>query len=431
MKVLFISKSGDSFSLATRIADEGHNVSFHCPNKIGDGLISKPKYRMLVSSAGKPSQQKIDNLLRETSPSLVVFDMVGMGRVADYISSLHIPVFGGSLWADLLELDRGYGTQIMRVCGITVPPTKEFHSIEEAITYVKSRAIDSPEGRLVYKPFGNVASAHTYISKGKEDLIEMMKLYSEVPFELQDFVEGVEISCELWWNGRESFLHNWTMEEKRFMNDNLGPTIGCAGNVVRTLRKDAKLVSEGVGKIEKLLKKTNYRGPIDLNSIISGDKLYGLEWTSRLGYDAIQALMELCTDDILTIFYNIATGATSRYYLRTDEHAMAIRVTIPPYPSEEGFKEGIPILGINNQNAKHIWLGDVMKRDGKLVSAGADANILCVTARGSGKTRGDVIREAQRRCLRTLEGLIIPDVQYRTDIGKRVPADSSSLREWF
>ena len=426
MNALFISKDGDSLSIARRVEREGHVAKMYIHDKkarnVGNGLISKIDVS-LMDEKGKPNKTNISNIVRKVEPDVVVFDMVKLGDTADYFKSLGLAVFGGCKWADHAELNREYGSKLMTAAGIGIPKTKMFKSgqTEDAIKFVRKS-----KETYVYKPSGNIEVAHTYVSQGPEDLIAVLDMWKDdkADFELQEYISGVEVSCEMWWNGFTSHLLNWTMEEKKLMNDGIGPATGCMGNVVARCNRTSRLFKEGVKKMERLLKKTTYRGPIDLNSIVTKDKLYGLEFTVRMGYDAVQALLELYKSSISRLLFDVASGNKPRedFYQGL---SISVRLSLPPYPSDTKTPiDKFPIIGVNDKMRKHIWLGDVMAGDKHYQCSGYDGMLGCVTARGSN------VRECRRRVYRTIDSLVIPNVQYRTDIGKRVGEDFNKLKKW-
>jgi len=343
MKTLFVSKSGSALGLAERVNKEGHIAIFHTvepqAKDAGEGIVEKSNFTLPLMKGDYPIKSNVDNLLKATSPDLVIFDMVKLGRIADYIRKSGTPVLGACRWADDAELDRAYGYKLMKACGIAVPETKMFNAgeYEEAIAYIEK----NKDKRYVYKPSGNIETSHTYVGKGSEDMTAMLKLWKadKCEFELQEYVEGIEISCELWWNGLHALVHNITFEEKKLMNEGIGPTTGCAGNVVKMVKPTDKIVMKGIGKVVELLKKTNYRGPIDLNSIVTASKLYGLEFTVRFGYDALQALMELHKGSVTQFLYNIASGNRDVGEF-TGDYAIAVRLSIPPYPHTDRCRNG-------------------------------------------------------------------------------------------
>ena len=240
-------------------------------------------------------------------PDCVIMDMVGegFGTLADKLRKEGIPVIGGCSWADKIELDRPYGAKVMKTVGINIPETRKFTDYKEAIKFVESS--NKP---YVYKPSGNQCTSTTYVAKGADDLIGMLEYYSNIKeeFELQEKVEGIEVSSELWFNGEDVVNVNHTMEEKPFLEGGRGPKAGCMGSVVWIGSSGSKLYKEGVGRLVSALRKIQYRGPIDLNAIVSENKLYGLEFTARFGYDALFVLLDMYKGKISDLMYSVATG---------------------------------------------------------------------------------------------------------------------------
>ncbi|KKN05355.1 hypothetical protein LCGC14_1088190 [marine sediment metagenome] len=105
---------------------------------------------------------------------------------------------------------------------------------------------------------------------------------------------------------------------------------------------------------------------------------------------------------------------------------IGITFCVEPYPMLDNIELplGVPIVGLNTHNLRHIWLHDVQMENDRYVCAGNGGNLGVITA------RGDTIREARRRVYRTMDNLIIPNVMYRRDIGGRVNNDIITLKEW-
>src|SRR5579863_6204290 len=175
----------------------------------------------------------------------------------------------------------------MESAGINVPPYTRFDNPSEAKSFIKKE-----DKRYVFKPFTQGGqtqdTATTYAAKNAEDMIKVIDplwdAAKHAPFILQEFIEGTEIGTEAFFNGTDFFLLTGTLEEKKFMNDNKGPNTGCSGNLIFTMKPDAKIFRDGLKKAIPLLQSVGFRGILDLNTIVTEDKIYGLEWTPRLGY---------------------------------------------------------------------------------------------------------------------------------------------------
>ena len=429
-----ISKDGDAWSLMERIRSEGNHAITYINNeekrRVGDGIIEKSGAgRVLIDNRGNTNREVLLEVLHP-KPDCIIMDMVcgGFGALANLLRKDGYPVIGGHSWADRIELDRPYGAQVMRAMGIKTPKTYTFNDYTEAINFVKET-----RGVYVYKPSGNQSTTTTYVAKGPDDLIGMLEHYSDIKeeFELQEKVEGIEISTELWFNGKEVINVNHTMEEKLFLEGNRGPRAGCMGSVVWIGSENSRLYKEGVGRMLPALKKIGYRGPLDLNTIVTKDKLYGLEFTPRFGYDALFVLLEMFKGKISDLLYGVATGITREMTFRSD-WGMGIDLCVPPYPlhCEPDMYKDVLIQGIDEGNRRHLWLYDVYKVGNQYLCAGCGGDIGAITARGDRVDGYSPIRDAKRRVLRTISNLVIPDVMWRRDIGDRVQDEYKQLQTW-
>src|SRR5260221_392991 len=151
------------------------------------------------------------------------------------------------------------------------------------------------------------------------------------------------------------------------MADGVGKIKGCMGNVVLVCAKPTKLVQSTVMRLAPLLKQANYRGPIDVNCIVTKDKVYGLEFTCRMGYDAIESLMIGLREPVANLLFETALGVKKSMDIRTD-FLMTVRVTRDPYPYAEPEEldepdKGMPICGLTEKDMEFVYLCDVYKKD--------------------------------------------------------------------
>lgn len=411
--VLILSKHGDAVPVALKLVQEGHIVKI---------WFKEQKARPSLEGYRNPSKIGDPRKMLEQY-DLVLSDMAGMGELCDELKEKGKLVLGGGVFNDKLELDREYGEKVAKnLLKVKIPETKSCDTVEELLAY-----LEKATNAQVVKPSGNKASTLVLVSNDKQNraLLSFVKTRGKevVPCIVQERVEGIEISTEGWFNGKEWVKpFNHTMEKKRFMEGDKGPNIGCAGNVVWPTEVD-KLVESTLMPLEPLLTKVNYVGPIDVNCIVNSEA-YFLEFTPRLGYEAIQAWSELLKVSLFDYLYKVASGQTNEI-AHQDEQAIAVRLSIPPYPSKEGIEEcrGLQVLDVPNEAKKHVWLSDVMMQDNRDVLAGVDGVIGCVTA------RGQTVRECQRRAYRTINNIVIhQDVQYRSDIGSDVEQKVKELK---
>ena len=412
MKIIFNTYTGIGTWFILRLLEEGHSVDYYSSSKdclnILRGLVPQP-------SVEKPQYDKYD---------LSIFDLTGKPALAEE-SLRSCPTIGDSKLASELENDRLFGIEIMEKSGIFVPPYEVFDDIESAAKHVRKT-----KKRYVFKPDGgqNQSANTTYVSSSYKDLLEYMTKLGEfakgATFLLQEFVEGgIEVSTEAYFNGEEFFGVNHTLEEKKFMDGNVGPATGCSGNLVWfcTEGRESKVFKQGLVKLKQFLGEQGYRGMVDLNSIVTlHGELCGLEWTPRFGYDASATLFSLIKKgEFGNFLYAIAAGEklqSDRTFIE-NWFAAGVRISIPPYPTEIKGKhpQGVPISGIDEDNINKYYLWDAMlsEESNSLITSGEGYGCVSVPI-----AKGISPNGAFANLKQMIKEIKIPDMQYRTDIQK-------------
>jgi phosphoribosylamine-glycine ligase len=327
--------------------------------------------------------------------------------------------------------------EMFRRAGVTIPRTERFEGTKSI------PALCQPWGPgWVVKPDGNVSTAKTMVIKDRDQLDRCIGTLPPASTGIvQEIVEGIEVSTEGWFNGNRFVQFNHTWEDKRFLAGDLGQNTGCMGNIVLACGED-RLVRSTVAKMAPFLRLLDYRGPFDINCIVNDRAAYALEATSRMGYDAVEALIE-GLDEPATLFLSDIAGGVNREPVVTDRTMVAVRLSIPPWPMRKPDSDAEPLLvtGIDRDTLPHLFLTDIYVEDGVYYTAGGDGVLLKATAvgridqrdrptKGGAAYKTDYTHEARRRVYRLLDSIDVPNKQYRIDIGSRVNDDAAKLREW-
>lgn len=406
MNFFLYSKCGEGAGLIKRLQDEGNNCSFYIQEKDYSNV-----YSGILTSSDYPSDSDI-----------IIFDSSGMGSKADYFRAEGYKVFGASSFMDKLETDREFGLEFMLRHGIMIPDTYKFKSFKDGINHVKS----NKETKFVFKPSGkNIPCKLTYSASDYEDLISYMSFVEKSfgkdieDFVLQEFLEGSIISSE-YWVGKSGFIKgsfNNTIEVKKFMNDDLGPSTGCAGNIVWPEDEDESILAELLRRVESKLTQENYIGPIDINCVVNDEGIFGLEWTPRFGLDAMPSLLQLINQDLGKIISDSFKDDSEMNLLNC--FSGGARLSIPPYPIEtsgdidkiQKFSPnvGIPIRGLEDYE-DNCYFYEIMKKDDQIVHSYGTGVIACISDLG----------ETPEDCYKLVDEILddckIPDKQYRTDL---------------
>jgi phosphoribosylamine---glycine ligase len=414
----FVSETGDGVGFAIRLAQEDHDVRVwirdSAAKSAGDGLVTKVG--------------DLEDLIKDADAKkdVFIFDSTGNGVVADDLRSKGFGVIGDSILADRLERDRDFGLEVMEQAKVEVPKSTKFTDFDKAIDFVNKHS----DTRFVYKPskqLGDLSASH--VAHDSEELIELLEAtkkdvdIQDPEFVLQEFVEGIALSTELWFQNGELIepLTNHTLERKEAMNGNLGETGGCSGNTVWICEDEECSVCLEVSKLVPFFKREGYNGMVDLNCLVAKDGTYGLEFTPRFGFDATPTfLWETVNEDLGKFLADAARGQLAK--LDLDEgYGSGLRVSISPWPNEKYHaEENIPIRGLK-ADAPHTYFYNVKESPKGLCTSGAWGIICLFTGRGA------LVADSFKNPMEQAEKLRLKGKQYRTDLVQSFNEDLAKL----
>jgi len=263
------------------------------------------------------------------------------------------------------------------------------------------------------------------------------RMYTDAGFhkkilELLDFsgAEQTAMSISGWWNGKDVILPTFNVADEWFLVGDMGPLTGSESMAVWPLEDKLPVSTDWLNIVgEKVLSRTNYRGPFTLpldskfqpTDILAG---FAWPWTNVIG----EALGDQFTRFLHDVAYGLDNGAKFK-----SRCAFGLHVTTPPYPYR---LETSPCYFTYPSAAeKHVWLesveGTIYNNEmGQVRTAYAAVDNGCgrlatVTASGFTKHEGRTsLHEARRRVMRTAANfeLVQPvqpglRLQYRMDAG--------------
>lgn len=423
IKFLFVSLESLSGDLAWTVKKEGHEVKCFIKSK-SDADV----YNGFV--------EKVDRWEDWADwADVIVFDDVEFGTIAEKLRKRGKFVIGGSEYTDQLEIDREFGQSELKKHGINILPSWNFSSYDEAISFIKA----NPD-RYVFKPSGNTPSGGKgllFIGQEEDgkDLIEILEQNKNVwlkkapVFQLQKYVNGVEVAVGAFFNGKDFITPiNVNFEHKRVFPGDIGPFAGEMGTLMYWSEPN-NLFRATLGKMLPALQVSGYIGYVDINCIVNGRGIYPLEWTCRFGYPTIQIQEEGITMPMGEFLYKLARG--ENFELKTKKgFQIGVRISVPTFFAKSKDRETVemyhdlPILFKKQTNLDGIHIEDVKIEDGVWRIAGESGVLMAVT--GSGST----VEEARKQAYSRVQNIMIQNMFYRTDIGAKWTEDSDRLHTW-
>ncbi len=238
---------------------------------------------------------------------------------------------------------------------------------------------------------------------------------------------GVEVSVAAFFNGKEFVKPiNITFEHKKLFPKELGVSTGEMGTSMFWTH-DNPIFDATLKKFEKKLAQENFTGHIDINSIVNGNGIYPLEFTSRFGYPQIQIQRAGITEPIGMMLYKIASGQSFKISTKKG-FQIGVYIVVPPFPYEDKrtfnlfSKDAVVIIKKDMKEGLHPMHLKLV--NGEWLITGNSGIAMVVS--GTGIT----MKEAQRMMYNRVGNILINNSYYRTDIGERWAEDSDKLWAW-
>ena len=438
MRFAHYAVRGGNLWLDARLQEEGNDVLTYIDKEngknsqhVGDGIINKTQ-----------SVFEWQQYARQPG-TISVFDFVGRGEVADRLRGAGCFVVGAGEFCDKLENDRPFGEAFAEKHGIQAPPSYRFSTLTQAIAFLKKDPKQkNGDGGWAWKPNQDLGADSTWIDEDTESMLKWLQLCALPKFGdnhtclLQEKIKGVAISTARWWNGRAWVgPYECTIEEKKMMAGDVGPSTGCMLNLVWYYTGEPAIASEL--KFEELaatFRKNNAPpGIYDINAIVNRQGAWFLEWTPRFGYDS-EATAQRGITNYSEFLSALVHGRDVDRYFDANKVYFGLRLTLPPYPLGAGdLKESLrpklarttPVLdGLDGLWGKvFVAEGLSMGPSGYFIDD-ASGHVGVAVAAGSSLTGCcDAIYAYLK------DTLSIPNLQYRIDAEKIIQHDLDEMAD--
>lgn len=427
MRIAIASPFACDLSWWLRLQDEGHDVAVWTQPKdmkhVGEGLVQK--------AGGWDSLLDWAKLgVNIGVPTMMICTGSGIGDKMEEARRWGLPVLGGGRFCDRLEKDRAFGFQVIEEAGGKTPPYETFDSFDAAL----NRAHNIGDTPVYFKSDRFLDSDATHCADTSEELVEYLefvirKYGSHGRCMLQKKVEGIPLSTARWWNGKDWVgPYEFTIEHKKFLNDELGPSTGCSFNAVWFSEDSTVPDRLGWPRLTATFLRANAPpGLYDMNSVIAKDGTpYFLEWTPRMGYDSEMTSARLFPD-LSRILYQVAHGTGIPE--PSSDLAYSMRLSVPPYPWEHldihATKTciGVQVSGETGDMWSEGFIAYGLRQgEHGIEVAGCDGSVGLAYAQGGG------LESLHDKAMKAAKALRVPGLQYRTDGAKVIGKDAKDIQ---
>jgi phosphoribosylamine--glycine ligase len=426
MRVLIVDPDCMGLDLAYRAAEGGHEVQWW--QRPGDGGMQP------LDGKGFAGITKVKDwpkaMLWVGKDGLVVnmFNDRQVTTALEKWKNRGWRVFGPTVKSMTLEHDRGAGMKLFEKFGFEVPEYKIFPTLDATIAYAWKC-----QDPMVMKPMGDEEDKSlTYVAHDPADLVAFLESKKTQGAKIKGQLmlqEKADLLMELGvsaWCGPNGFskAHNVSVEYKKLMNENYGPSTGEMGDLTKYYTDTAESVlSDHLMRFEETLVEMGHVGDFAVGGAVTKKGKYvPFEVSARFGYPEIFAFLHCHRCDPIEWMSDLANGYDS---LVVDERpAICLVMAKPPYPQPT--HDHMEAVGSLITGIEEVWEyvspAAMIIEEGPCMSHGkvikdmvyktSGPYVCTVTAQGSD------VHDAIAEAYAAAERIKYQDRILRTDVGK-------------
>ena len=328
-----------------------------------------------------------------------------------------VGIIGPQKHGSMLEGSKAFAKDFMKRHQIPTAKYAEFtaENILEAELF-----LENSKPPYVLKADGLAAGKGVLIiedlSEAKEELRKMLlegkfgKASKKVVIE--EFLEGIELSCFVLTDGKNYITLPMAKDYKRIGEGDTGLNTGGMGAVSPVPFVDSIFENKILDKIIKptiegmRLDNIPYKGFIFIGLIKVGDEPKVIEYNVRMGDPETEVVIPRINNDLVTIFKALNEGNLDKIELDINSQSAATIMAVSKgYP--ENYEKGKVIKGVEKDGL--VFHAGTKLMSGQLITSGG--RVLSVTSFGSNH------RKAINNSYQALQKIHFDGIYYRKDIG--------------
>lgn len=331
----------------------------------------------------------------------------------------NIPVIGPSKNGAQLEGSKEFAKQFLVKNNI---PTATYDSFTKETVEEGCKFLATLKAPYVLKADGLAAGKGVLIlqdlAEAQQELRNMLidEKFGQASAKvvIEEFLDGIELSCFVLTDGKSYKLLPTAKDYKRIGEGDKGLNTGGMGAVSPVPFADASFMEKIESRIVKPtiegLKKDNidYKGFVFIGLIKVGNDPFVIEYNVRMGDPETEVVIPRLKSDLVELFSAISGQELDKVALETDERSAAtVMVVSGGYP--EDYEKGKEISGLGQvEGSIAFHAGTKLQNDAVVTNGG---RVIAVTSYGND------FNEAIKKSYQNIAKLNFDKMYYRKDIG--------------
>ena len=331
----------------------------------------------------------------------------------------NIPVIGPSKNGAQLEGSKEFAKQFLVKNNI---PTAAYDSFTKETVEEGCKFLATLKAPYVLKADGLAAGKGVLIlqdlAEAQQELRNMLidEKFGQASAKvvIEEFLDGIELSCFVLTDGKSYKLLPTAKDYKRIGEGDKGLNTGGMGAVSPVPFADASFMEKIESRIVKPtiegLKKDNidYKGFVFIGLIKVGNDPFVIEYNVRMGDPETEVVIPRLKSDLVELFSAISRQELDKVSLETDERSAAtVMVVSGGYP--EDYEKGKEISGLDQVEGSIAFHAGTKLQNNTVVTNGG--RVIAVTSYGND------FNEAIKKSYQNIAKLNFDKMYYRKDIG--------------
>ncbi len=352
--------------------------------------------------------------------------------LADAFRSQHIPCFGPSKEAAVIEGSKAFSKAFMQRHRIPTPAYRVFNEYDRVLSYLADcplPVVIKADGLALGKGVVIAFDRKTACEAAKGMMVDNQFGSSGKTVVVEEYASGPEVSLLVFSDGVTAKAMVSAMDHKCAFDGDSGPNTGGMG----VIAPNPWYTEEIAAVCERTIIEPTLRGLRREGRPFTGCLFFGLmltrtgpvviEYNCRFGDPEAEAVLSLLDSDLLDILHSCTNQTLDRVPVRfTGGYACSVALASGGYPLSYEVGKRISI-GKLPSGVEVLHAGTALDENGNLVTSGG--RVLHVVA------RSNTLRSAIEQAYRAVDSISFANMHYRKDIGKKALlkeiCDGSSL----
>ncbi|ACY40486.1 phosphoribosylamine-glycine ligase [Blattabacterium sp. (Blattella germanica) str. Bge] len=410
MKILILGGGGREHAIGKKLLEDNSSINLYFyPGNGGTGIIGKniENHHTLLELGFFAKKNAVDL-------TIVGSEIFLIEGIVDIFNNFGLKIIGPHYSAAQLEGNRIFAKSFMKKYGIRTPKYDIFYCYKKAINF-----LEQCHETVVIKTNGVAAGKGVILAHNQNEAKKALKtIMIEKKFGksgnqiiIEKFLKGKEASIISIFNGKNIIPFLSALDYKKIGENETGMNTGGMGAIVpNPYMTNSIWIDFKKNILEPTLEgliseKLTFFGFLYFGLMITSNKVYLLEYNTRIGDPEAQTLFPLMKSNFLDIIQSFFIHKK----ISIDwEKLCSCCVVLSSKGYPEKYKSGQMIIGLDSLQEPFYIAGAKKKQEKWMTSSGRVLNIVGV---------GNTIQVAKKQAYDKVKKIQFEDLYFRKDIG--------------